>query len=210
MENQAYRLPFGAVGQDVVVHPFARVLAPEAITIGDSVIIDDFVFFMGGEETRLGSFIHIGAFTSLVGGGRLVMEDFAGLSGGVRVYTGNEDYLGGGLTNPAVPAPYRVPIRSFVHVGRHAIVGANAVILPGVTIGEGVVVGANSLVNKDCAPWTMYVGSPARPLRERPREQILEQERRLRAALYDRQGAYIPRADRAEAGAAPSFSSANA
>ena len=104
--------------------------------------------------------------------------------------------LGRGLTNPAVPAPFRVPIRGAVRIGKHAIVGANAVILPGVTIGEGAVVGANTLVARDCAPWTIHVGSPARPLRERPRERILTAEARLRAALYDATGRYIPRAAR--------------
>ena len=120
------------------------------------------------------------------------MEEFAGLSGGVRVYTGNEDYLGGCLTNPAVPFPYRVPIRSFAHIKSHAIIGANAVILPGVTIGEGAVVGANSLVTKDCKPWTIYVGSPARALRPRPKERILELESQLRMEIYDSDGRYIP------------------
>jgi len=192
MRNQAYEIPLRKVGQDVFIWGKAQILAPEKISIGDSVIIDDFVFLMGGEETVIGSFIHIAAFCSLVGGGRLILEDFSGISGGSRVYTGNEDYSGGCLTNPAVPFPYRVPIRSFVHVKKHAIVGANSVILPGVTIGEGAVVGANSLVTKDCDPWTMYVGSPAKPLKERPKETMLRLESELRATLYDEQGRYIP------------------
>jgi len=197
MENQADRLPFRKCGRDVVVWPLARIVAPERITLGDSVIIDDFVFLMGGEETVLGSFIHIGAFTSIAGGGRLVMEDFAGLSGGVRVYTGNEDYGGGSLTNPAVPAPYRRAERSFVHLEKHVIVGANTVILPGVRIGEGAAVGANSLVTRDVPPWTISVGSPARPVRERPRETILALEQQLRADLYDARGVYVVRGFRA-------------
>jgi len=192
MSNQAYEIPFRQIGHDVFVWSKAKIVSPETITIGDSVIVDDFAFIMGGEETVLGSFIHIAAFVSLVGGGRLIMEDFSGISGGVRVYTGNEDYSGACLTNPAVPPPYRIPIRSFVHIGKHVIIGANAVVLPGVTIGEGAVVGANSLVTKDCEPWTMYVGSPAKPLKERPRETMLGLERDLRAALYDESGRYIP------------------
>lgn len=196
MANQAYEIPFRQVGEDVLVWGGARIVSPERISIGDSVIIDDFVFIMGGEETVLGSFIHIAAFSSLVGGGRLIMEDFSGLSGGSRVYTGNEDYSGSCLTNPAVPSPYRVPIRSFVHIKRHVIVGANSVILPGVTIGEGAVVGANSLVRADCDPWTIYVGSPAKPLRKRPKETIVELERELRAALYDQNGRYIAKSKR--------------
>jgi acetyltransferase-like isoleucine patch superfamily enzyme len=196
MTNQAYRLPFRKIGKDVLVWGKAQIISPEVITVGDSVIIDDFVFLMGGQETILGSFIHIGAFSSLSGGGRLIMEDFSGLSGGTHVYTGNEHYLGGSLTNPAVPPPYRVPIRSFVHLKKHSIVGANSTIFPGVTIGEGAVIGAHSLVTKDCDPWTIYVGNPARPLRKRPQERILELERQLRADLYDPEGRYISKMER--------------
>jgi len=197
--NQAYTLRFAHVGQDVIIWPMAKIVSPEMISIGDSVIIDDFVFIMGGAKTVIGSFVHIACFTSITGGGEFVIEDFAGLSGGIRVYTGNEDYLGGCLTNPTVPYPYRVPIRSFVHIKKHAIVGANSVILPGVVIGEGAVVGANSLVTKDCEPWMIYVGSPAKPLRPRPSERILELEAQLRKEVYDANGCYIPKHKRQKA-----------
>lgn len=192
MLNQAYALPLRKVGEDVFIYSKAQILGAESISIGDSVIIDDFVF-LGCKDVSLGSFIHIASHTSLGGGGELVLEDFSGLSGGVRVYTGNEDYLGGCLTNPAVPAPYRQPVRSFVRIGKHAIVGANAVILPGVTIGEGAVVGALSLVTRDIEPWTINVGTPAKPIKERPRQRILELEAQLRSNLYDAKGVYIPR-----------------
>lgn len=187
------RLPFASLGQDVVIWPMAKIIAPERISLGDSVIIDDFVFLMGGQRTCIGSFVHIASFTSIAGGGEFLMEDFAGLSGGVRIYTGNEDYLGGSLTNPAVPPPYRVPLRSFVRIGKHAIIGANSVILPGVIIGEGAAVGANSLVTRDCDPWTIYAGSPAKPRKSRPSQRMLELESALRRALYDADGHYIPK-----------------
>lgn len=83
-----------------------------------------------------------------------------------------------------------------VRIEDNVWIGFRAAILKGVTIGEGAVVGANSLVTKDCAPWTISIGSPARPLRERPRDVILAKERELRAALYDASGSYIARADR--------------
>jgi galactoside O-acetyltransferase len=203
MNNQAYNLGLRRVGRDVVIWPTAKLVQAGAISIGDSVIIDDFVFIMGGKCTEIGSFVHISSFTSIVGGGEFVMNDFAGLSGGVRVYTGNEDYSGRCLTNPAVPAPYRVPTRSFVRIGKHAIVGANAVILPGVEVGEGAVVGANSLVTRDCEPWTVYVGSPAKPLKPRPRAKILELEQQLRGELFDAKGNYIPSATRGQGIAMP-------
>lgn len=192
-ETAGSRFTFRRCGADVTIFPWVRVVSPETISIGNSVIIDDFVLLMGGEETRIGSFVHLASFSSFVGGGRLVVEDFAGISGGCRVYTGNDNYDGECLTGPTVPPPFRVPERSFVHVGRHVIVGANTVILPGVTIGEGCAVGANSLVKSDCEPWTVYAGSPARPVRQRRRVRILELEAELRRTLFDAAGHYVPR-----------------
>ena len=192
-DNQACKFKFRSIGADVIIWPLAKIVAPEVISIGDSVIIDDFVLLMGGLGTRLGSFLHISAHALIVGGGELIMADFSGLSGGVRVYTGSDDYTKGFLTNPTVPEPYRNTQRSFVRIEKHAVVGTNSVVLPGVTIGEGAAVGANSLVTKDCEPWTIYIGSPARPYKRRPEAQIRAMEARLRNDLYDQTGAYIPK-----------------
>jgi len=191
--NQAYSLGLRSVGDDVTIWPLAKVVSPQTITIGDSVIVDDFVFLAGGSDTRIGSFVHIAAHGLIAGGGELVIEDFVGLSGGVRLYTGNDDYLGSCLTGPTVPAPWRVPIRGRVVIHRHVVVGANTVILPDVELGEGCAVGAGSLVKQSCDPWTIYAGSPARPIKQRPKERILELEAELRRALYDESGRYIPR-----------------
>ena len=191
--NQAYTLPFRSIGKDVIIWPWAKIICPETITISNSVIIDDFVFLMSNLKTEIGNFVHIGSHASIAGGGEFIMEDFSGFSGGVRVYTGNEDYLGGSLTNPTVPFPYRTATRSYVHIKKHVIVGSNSVILPGVTIGEGAVIGANSLVTKDCEPWTIYVGSPVRAMRSRPKEKILELESALRREVFDEYGQYIPK-----------------
>jgi dTDP-4-amino-4,6-dideoxy-D-glucose acyltransferase len=196
MKNQAYELPFRRVGSDVTVWSAARIIAAERISLGDSVIIDDFVMLMAGEEPTLGSFVHIGAFTSMVGSGLLAIEDFASVSGGVRLYTGNEDFSGNSLLNPTVPYPYRIPVRGEIHLEKHCCVCANSVVLPNVTIGEGTIVGANSFVAVDCKPWTVYCGSPARVVGQRPRDKILELERKFRSEVYDADGYYIPKAKR--------------
>jgi acetyltransferase-like isoleucine patch superfamily enzyme len=45
--------------------------------------------------------------------------------------------------------------------------------MPGVTLAEGCVIGANSLVTKDTEPWTIYMGSPAMPIKKRPKDKML-------------------------------------
>ena len=192
--NETVDIKFARRGLDVTIWPLAKIISPEVISIGDSVIIDDFVFLMGGERTIIGSFVHIASFTSITGGGELIIDDYSGLSSGVRVFTGNDDYSGQWMTHPTVPGAYRKPLRSYVHIEKHAIIGANTVILPGVTVGEGVAIGANSLIKKDCEAWTVYAGTPARPLKVRPREKILELESQLRAEHYDEKGNYISKA----------------
>ncbi|UCD85351.1 MAG: acyltransferase [Deltaproteobacteria bacterium] len=172
-------MKFKKNGKNVVIYPLAKILNPEVISIGDNVIIDDFVLIMGGKETKIGNYVHIASFCNITGGGKFIMEDFSGLSSGCRIFTGTEDFSGSSLTNPTIPAEFRNIVRSFVVIKKHVIIGANVVVLPGVTIGEGTAIGANSLVKKDCEPWMIYVGSPAKPLRTRPKEIIMEMEAQL-------------------------------
>jgi len=49
-----------------------------------------------------------------------------------------------------------------VNIGRNVFIGANALVLQGVSIGEHAVVGAGSVVASDVMPNTVVAGSPAR------------------------------------------------
>lgn len=49
-----------------------------------------------------------------------------------------------------------------VDIGNNVFIGAETVVLPGVTIGDNVVIGANSTVTKDIPAGSVAAGSPAR------------------------------------------------
>ena len=49
-----------------------------------------------------------------------------------------------------------------VNIGNNVFIGAESVVLPGVTIGDNVVIGANSTVTHDIPSNSVAVGSPAR------------------------------------------------
>lgn len=101
----------------------------------------------------------------------IVMEDFSGLSSKCSVYAVSDDYTGDSMTNPMIPAKYKPnTIVAFVWIKKHAIIGCNSVILPGVVIEEGTAVGNMSLCNKDTEPWMMYTGISAKPRGEKKRK----------------------------------------
>ena len=56
---------------------------------------------------------------------------------------------------------------SSVCIGEDCWVGANSVILPGVSIGKGSVIGAGSVVTKDIEEYSVAVGCPARVVKRR-------------------------------------------
>jgi galactoside O-acetyltransferase len=175
---------FKSLGSNVRIARNCTVISPENIEIGSNVRIDGYCSLVaaGAGNIRLGSFIHVAAYCLLSAGDGIVMEDFSGLSQGVRLYTRSDDYSGEALTNPTVPAKYTKVHRGPIVLKRHVIVGSGSVILPGVTVGEGSAVGALSLVTKDLAGWGVYFGCPAKRLKDRSNA-LLALERQLRDEL---------------------------
>jgi galactoside O-acetyltransferase len=172
----------------ITIWPRAVVVGIEDIIWGQHIIVDDFVFIGRQQKATIGNYVHIASHASLSGGGELVIADFAGISSGVRLLTGTDDFVGAGLTGPCVPPELRVVRRGRVVLCSHAVVGANAVVLPDVVIGEGAAVGAGAVVTRDLEAWGVYAGVPARRVRERPREPVIAAER----LLYERYGTPEP------------------
>lgn len=61
-------------------------------------------------------------------------------------------------------------------IRRGARVGGGAHILPGIEIGEEAFVATGSVVTRDVSPRTVVMGVPARPVREVPDEELLENQ----------------------------------
>lgn len=55
-----------------------------------------------------------------------------------------------------------------IHIGKNVWIGANAIVLPGVTIGDGAVIAAGAIVTKDVPANTIVGGVPAKKIRDIP------------------------------------------
>lgn len=76
--------------------------------------------------------------------------------------------------NMDAPAMKDLPLKGDTVIGNDVWIGQNAVILPGVHIGDGAIIGANSVVGRDVAPYTIVVGNPAKELRKRFDEELID------------------------------------
>jgi dTDP-4-amino-4,6-dideoxy-D-glucose acyltransferase len=165
-------------GEDVRISELAVLARPELIEMGDHIAIDQWTYI--STQLKMGSYIHIAPSVSIIGGAPalLVMGDFTNIGSGSRIVCATDDFTQG-LISPVVPIEHRTVINKPVVFERYATLGVNCTVLPGVTLGEGCIVGANSVVTKDTEPWTIYAGSPARPIKKREKERIIESANKL-------------------------------
>lgn len=170
---------FKHTGSEVKIFQPVAIMKPEMIWLGSHIIISEFAYINGGLGLYLGNHIHIAAHTSISGGGYCVMEDFTGISAGVRLITGSAMFNGEGLTSPTLPPKYQAVKRSYVILKKHSTLATNVVVHPGVTIGEGTIVASGSVVTKDTEPWSIYMGTPAKKIKERDGTKIIALEKEI-------------------------------
>jgi len=108
-------------------------------------------------DVTVGASTWVGPMVLLDGTGGLSIGSGCDISAGVQIYTHD--------TVSRVLSEHRVEIEHApVSIGDHTHVGAQAVIVKGVTIGHHSVIGACSFVNLDIPPYTVAVGVPCRPV----------------------------------------------
>lgn len=176
-------LGFAELGDDVWIHPTAVIVNCASIRIGSHVRIDPFCV-LSAKRIDISDHVNIASHSALLGRCHVTIESFGCVAPGARILTTVDDFSGTGLVGPTIPEALRTARHGDVNICRHAIVGANSIVLAGTTIGEGSVVGALSLVNKSIAPWGIYVGIPARRIRDRSKGVLTAEAslRQLRAA----------------------------
>lgn len=70
--------------------------------------------------------------------------------------------------------------RGDIVIGNDVWIGFEAVILSGVTVDDGAIIGSRAVVTKDVPPYTIVGGAPARPIRRRFEDAVIEKLEALR------------------------------
>ena len=66
------------------------------------------------------------------------------------------------MSGPMIPWRYKSFFSGRVVLEKDSVLGANSVVLPGVTIGEGAVVCPGSIITRDVPPWVIAAGVPTK------------------------------------------------
>lgn len=132
----------GEIGKNVTLYPGIKINPARNIKIGEKVNLAWGVLITTGGGVEIGERTMIGFRTMIISSNHIIPPKSQTIFG-----SGHEEQ--------------KITIKNDVWIG------ANCMILPGVTIGEGAVVGAGSIVTKDIPPYAICVGSPAKIIKYR-------------------------------------------
>jgi acetyltransferase-like isoleucine patch superfamily enzyme len=120
---------------------------------------NDFNIIRGRQFIKFGEDVWVGYFCLIDGSGGLEIGNHVSISSGVHIYThDSSEYRKHSLEKDPVDGSHikRAPVK----IGNNVQIGANSIVMPGVTIGDNVIVGALSLVNKDIPSGATVYGIP--------------------------------------------------
>lgn len=70
--------------------------------------------------------------------------------------------------------PNEYPFKGDTVVGNDVWLGYESVIMPGVQIGDGAIIASKSIVTKDVQPYTIVGGNPAKIIRQRFTDEVVQ------------------------------------
>jgi galactoside O-acetyltransferase len=153
-------------GEGVKIYPMAKIAFPDKVVLGAHTKVRDFAFIFAGEGLIVGEYTDIQPHTVVWGGGLTIIGDRVSTGPGTVFLSATYSHAPGLRMVDGLPEGAAIAIGGRLEIGNDVYIGARSVIMP-VKIGEGAVIGAGSFVNKDCEPYGIYVGSPAKKIGER-------------------------------------------
>lgn len=123
-------------------------------------------------------------------GDKLIIGKFCQIAAGVNfVMNGANHQMNSVSTYPfyifegweqATPSQSEMPLKGDTVVGNDVWIGQSVTILPGVHIGDGAIIGLNSTVGCNVPPYAIVAGNPARLLRKRFDDELVDLMLRFR------------------------------
>jgi virginiamycin A acetyltransferase len=143
-----------------------------------NIVVGDFTYFADTDFEKhvthhydfIGDKLIIGKFCQIGAGAEFVMNGANHQMNAVSTYP---FYIFGSWDQSA-PSKEDLPFKGDTVVGNDVWIGQNSTILPGVHIGDGAIIGLNSVVTRDVPPYTIVAGNPAKTVRKRFDDELID------------------------------------
>jgi virginiamycin A acetyltransferase len=148
------------------------------ISIGDYTYYDDPEDSEGFQRNVLyhypfvGDRLVIGKFCAIARGVKFIMN---GANHAIAGFSSFPFFIFGQGWEGSEPAPESFPYKGDTVIGNDVWIGYEATLLPGVKVGDGAIIGAKAVVSRDVPPYTIVGGNPARILRQRFSEEVIQE-----------------------------------
>ena len=149
-------------GKHSVIHHSARMDTPpyRKFSLGDYSVIESFACINNAVgDVMIGDHTRVGLHNTIIG--PVIIGTHVNLAQGITVTALNHNF-----EDPDKRIDEQGVSTSAVIIEDDIWVGANAVILPGVTIGHHSVVAAGAVVTKDVPPHSIVAGVPAKIIKQ--------------------------------------------
>jgi acetyltransferase-like isoleucine patch superfamily enzyme len=146
------------VGEGVHIGGWSEVTGP--VVLGDDVHVNRHVVLssMGG-RIEVGASTTVNPFATIYGHGGVFIGSNVSIASKVTIVAANKRYEDATRTIKSQGIDARA-----IRIEDDVWIGANAVVLAGVTVGRGAVIGAGAVVTHDVAAHTVVAGVPARAI----------------------------------------------
>ena len=149
-------------GKHSVIHSSVRMDTPpyRKFSLGDYSVIESFACINNAVgDVIIGNYTRIGLHNTIIG--PVTIGHHVNLAQGITVTALNHKF-----ENPNIRIDEQGVSTKPVVIGNDIWVGANAVILPGITIGDHSVIAAGAIVTKDVPPHSLVAGIPAKVIKQ--------------------------------------------
>ena len=127
---------------------------------GRNVNIEHGAFLASGKDITIGNNSGIGLGCRVTG--PLSIGDDVMMAPGVMIFTQNHE-----TSDLSIPMRLQTAPKYKVNIGNDVWIGANALILPGITVGNGCIIAAGAVVTHDVPDYAIVGGNPARIIKYR-------------------------------------------
>ena len=121
-------------------------------------------------STSIGKYCYIGKNCFIT---KTNIGNYCSIANNVSIGQGEHNVSNVSTSSLFYDDPYNELTNKDCIVGNDVWIGVDSIILRGVTIGNGAVIGANSVVTKDVPSFAVVVGSPAKVIKFRFDEKII-------------------------------------